>query len=454
MEKKLFYRQMIQLALPITIQSLLQATLSMVDQLMIGHLGSMSISGVGFAAKFISVFTVTVAAIVTVASIFIAQYKGGEDEQGINASFFSNLYFALGVSGLFIAISLIFPYQILSIYSKDQLAINQAAIYLKIMALGFIPQTVTLMLSAVLRNMGAAKYTTIASGFSVVFNTLLNYLLIFGIGIFPKMDVAGAAWATSIARVMELLIVGYFFAKVKRTQGLSFRFTCHFEKTFLRKIGQMLTPILICECLWSLGDNVYAIIYGRIGTDSCSAMVLTYPIQSLVIGTLSGVSAAAGIMVGNTLGRNHYEEAYEEGKIFVKITVVGAVLIGIAIFCLAPYYVQLYDLDENIKQTSIYILYAYAFVFCAKVINMVFGGGVLRSGGQTKYIMMVDIIGTWLIGVPIGFITAYLLKLPIYYVYLLLSLEEYIRVLLEVILFRSRRWMKNITEKEVVQQCS
>ena len=450
MDKKAFYKDMMHVALPVTIQSLLQAILSLIDQIMIGGLGSASIAGVGLATKFISLFTVTMTAIVTVAGIMIAQYQGKQSEEGVSDSFFSNLYFALDLALLAFFLAVTIPQKIMGIYTEDVATIEQAAIYLKIMALGFIPQTITLMLATVLRNVAAAKVAMIASGISVVSNTILNYLLIFGVGIFPKMDVAGAALATSLARIIELIVIYSMFLAIKKKKRLVFKIQFHFEKSFIKQIGRVLAPILVCEFLWSLGENVYAIIYGHIGTEACAAMTLTYPLQTIVIGALSGVAASAGIIIGKSLGCSENEVAYNNSKEFIKITIFLALIISVVVALLAPYYVKLFNVSEHTRKITVYILYSYVLVFIAKVINMVLGGGILRSGGQTKYTMWMDLIGTWCIGVPVGYIAAYFLKLPVYYVYFLLSLEEYIRVLLGIVLFKSKRWMVNITEDQQI----
>ena len=224
---------------------------------------------------------------------------------------------------------------------------------------------------------------------------------------------------------------------------LSFRF----EKISFGNYFIMIMPILVSEFLWSLGENVYAVIYGHIGTDSVAAMTLTYPIQTLAIGALSGVSAAAGIIIGQSLGAKKYEKAYEDSKKIMKLTIFAAVAICIFVSVIANLYVNLYNVNDNVKNITVHILYAYSLVFCAKVVNMVLGGGILRSGGQTKYIMIVDIVGTWLIGVPLGLLTSFVLGLPIYIVYFILSLEEYVRMLMEIYLFKSEKWMKNISNE-------
>ena len=169
-----------------------------------------------------------------------------------------------------------------------------------------------------------------------------------------------------------------------------------------------------------------------------------YPIQGIAIGALCGVSSAAGIIVGNSLGADENEKAYSQAVDFVKLTVAAGIIIGIIVCAISPLYVKLFNVAPATRVITIKILIAFAVVFTAKVFNMVVGGGVLQSGGQTKFMTLVNIIGPWAFGVPMGFLAAYWLKLPIWWVYLILSLEEYVRLIISVWLLKSRRWMKNV----------
>ena len=219
MEKRKFYDNLKFIALPITIQSLFQAILSLIDEVMIGDLGTASIAGVGLSIKFTSLFSVVMTAIVTVAGILIAQYKGNEDEEGMCISFFSNLYLLFGIVLVFILLAVFFPEQIMTLYSKDSNTVHQAAIYLRIVVIGFIPQILVLMISTLLRNMDAAKELMYASVVSVVTNTIFNYLLIYGVGVFPRMEIRGAATATCLSRVVELIFVWSIYKRVSKKTG-------------------------------------------------------------------------------------------------------------------------------------------------------------------------------------------------------------------------------------------
>lgn len=201
---KEFQRQLKEIALPVTVQSLMQSSLSLIDQIMIGSLGSDCIAGVGLAGKFTSLYSVTLTAIVSVAGILIAQYRGAKDERGVSDSFFLPFYFAMLLTAFFSVVCLTAPKAIMALYSDDADTVAKAAVYLKWRTLEFLPSALTLFFSTMLRNMNKAKLPAIAGIVSIFSNTLFNWLLIFGIGIFPRMEEAGAAMATSIARFIDV----------------------------------------------------------------------------------------------------------------------------------------------------------------------------------------------------------------------------------------------------------
>ena len=206
----------------------------------------------------------------------------------------------------------------------------------------------------------------------------------------------------------------------------------------------MLFPILVCEVVWSLGENVYAAIYGHMGTESSAAMTLTGPIQGMMIGALCGLSQAAGVIIGKKLGNKEYEEAYQSSRKLLQYGAAGAAALSAVIILTGSFYVEIYQVEPYVKQLTGQILFAYALVAPFKVLNMILGGGILRSGGKTKYVMVIDMIGTWGFGVPLGLLAAFVLRLTIPYVYFILSLEECIRFGISVLVFRRRKWMQSL----------
>ncbi len=209
-------------------------------------------------------------------------------------------------------------------------------------------------------------------------------------------------------------------------------------------LASALDALFVCEASWSLGENVYAAIYGRIGTEQSAAMTLTAPIQGLAIGALCGLSQAAGVIVGKRLGGEDYDGAYRAAKRLMVYGAVGASVLCAVVLLTSGAYVEIYQVSRTVKRLTRQILFVYALVAPFKVLNMILGGGILRSGGRTAYVMGIDMLGTWGFGVPLGLLGAFVWRLPIASVYLLLSLEECIRFAISMAVFRRKRWMRRL----------
>ena len=209
-------------------------------------------------------------------------------------------------------------------------------------------------------------------------------------------------------------------------------------------LASALDALFVCEASWSLGENVYAAIYGRIGTEQSAAMTLTAPIQGLAIGALCGLSQAAGVIVGKRLGGEDYDGAYRAAKRLMVYGAVGVSVLCAVVLLASGAYVEIYQVSRTVKRLTRQILFVYALAAPFKVLNMILGGGILRSGGRTAYVMGIDMLGTWGFGVPLGLLGAFVWRLPIASVYLLLSLEECIRFAISMAVFRRKRWMRRL----------
>ena len=439
-----FFASVCALAIPVALQSMLQASFSIVDQIMIGQLGSVSVAGVGLAGKFASIYSVIVSAVGVVAGIMISQYLGQKNRREVRRSFLVNLLIAVGLAGLFSLLCGGFPAQIMGLYTTDAPMRQAAASYLAILTATFLPIAGATLLSTLLRCMEKAQLPLYASIASAVLNTGLNYVLIFGKLGLPVMGASGAAIATVISTWVNFLLMlamlgshGTFLKKVgDSTQKIG--------KFNLKQYLSMLLPILVCEFLWSLGENIYAAIYGHMGTDASAAMTLINPVQSLVIGALCGLSQAASVIIGKKLGSREYDQAYRDSWRLIRYGLFGAVILSVLVILASPLYVQIYQVDAEVKLLTRQILLAYALIAPFKVLNMIAGGGILRSGGKTNYVMWIDMIGTWVFGVPLGLLSAFVWKLSIPCVYFILSLEECVRFGITVLALRSKRWMQSL----------
>lgn len=441
-ENMLFWSSVCKIAVPVTLQSVLQSSFSFVDQIMIGQLGSAGVAGVGLAGKFSSIFSVVAAAVGTVAGILMSQYIGAEDEEEAKRSFVINLLVAGGIALAFLLLCLSFPRKIMGIYSKDMEVITSAAEYLTIVSASFLPAAGATLISAWFRCKERAQIPLYASLAAVACNTVLNYIFIFGCLGFGPMGIKGAAWATVISQWLHVLLM--LTALHRRKEGPFLRLSVFHGKMGWRQYIVILLPILVNEFLWSLGENIYATVYGHLGTESLAAMTLTNPIQGLMIGALSGLAGATGILIGKQLGRGDYERAYLDSKRLIKAGLVGALCLSCILLAVKGLYVDIYQVEDSVKSITEQILIAYAAVAPVKVLNMILGGGIIRSGGETKLVMYIDLIGTWIFGIPLALISAFVLRLSIPWVYFILSLEEAVRLIISLAVFRRRGWMRKL----------
>ena len=440
---KSFFRAVGALAVPAALQSLLQSSFSIVDQIMIGQLGSVSVAGVGIAGKFTSMFSVLASAVGAVAGIMISQYLGSKNQREIRRSFFGNLLLCLALAGVFTAVCLGLPKQIMGLYIPDGATVAAAAGYLTIVAGTFLPIAGSILLGPRLRCMDTASLPRPARIAAALLNTGLNYALIFGKLGFPAMGANGAAVATLVSQTANFLIMLLLFlpyrnclAACPAAPRASFNY---------RQYVRMLLPILVCELMWSLGENVYAAIYGHLGTAASAAMTLINPIVGLTIGALCGLSQAAGVLIGKRLGEGAFDDAYRESKKLILMGFAGYGGLGRLVAAVRGVYVEVYQVEPAVKALTGQVLVAYALVVPFKVMNMILGGGIIRSGGQTQYSMAIDLIGTWGFGVPLGLLAGFVLKLSIPYVYFILSLEECVRFAISLVIFRKRLWMRRLS---------
>lgn len=441
--KREFQKELLEIAVPVTLQCLMQSSFSVVDQIMAGQLGSISIAGIGLGGKFASVYSVVTAAVASVAGIMIAQYIGRKDDEEAGRSFYTNLAVSLILAAVFGSLSMMIPSRILGLYTNDEAAVREGAAYLGIYALGFLPVAVTSVFSAYLRCAGAAKVPLYAGIFAGAANTVLNYILIFGKAGFPAMGVKGAAWASVAAQVSGCILTVILFFILYRKNSWKIPFVIRMDKVHMKQYLLILMPLLVSEFFWSLGENVYASVYGHVGTKAFAAMTLTNPLQALVMGALSGVSQAAGVMMGKRLGADDMESAYRDAKRLMYTGLVCSILLSVLVVVFSKYYVLIFQVEDDVRLLTRGLLMAYAFVAPVKVQNMILGG-ILRSGGKTTFVMWIDMIGTWIFGVPLGLLAAFVFRLPIAAVYFVLSMEECVRVIISLVIFRRRKWMRTL----------
>ncbi|MFC3852593.1 MATE family efflux transporter [Salinispirillum marinum] len=435
------------LAIPVAIQSALVSALGMADVLMVSHLGSEAVAAVGLGSKINFVFILLMAALGTGCSILVAQYWGAGRQDRVRHT----LALSILAGTLFML-----PLTLLVILNADQLimlgtdnsqVIMQGSSYLTITAFTLWLTQIVIIYEAALRATGDSKTPLYYATFTIGLNIILNVWLINGgLGV-PAMGVAGAALATLLARMAQVMWM--FFGQQRQSPRLHLsrrHFSEALTPTLVKRYGSMSWPLLVNFTLWSIGSLSYHLIAGRLGTTPLAVMSLLSPIESMYHSFFFGVTNACSIMIGQRLGRGQFAEARALAKGFMIFAPLGSFGLGLILLALSPFFLPLIgNLDaETLRQTQ----WAFAIMclgFWLKVFNMVSIQGILRSGGDTKFCLYLDMSALWFVGLPLTLAAAFWWQLPFTFVYAMILAEEGAKALGNIWRVRQQKWVRNLT---------
>ncbi len=443
---KHFFKTMLSIALPITLQNFISSSLNMVDTVMVGELGEIQIAAVGLANQLFFIFSLILFGINSETSIFISQFWGKRDIPNIRRVMGLALLSGGLISILFTMIALIIPETVLHAFTSDINVISSGTGYLRIVSLSYLITAISFSYSFACRSIGHAKLPMVVSAVSLGTNTILNYLLIFGKFGFPHMGVSGAALATLIARIVEVvLLLGVIYNK-KYVLASRLEEMFKLSRDFVVRFFKTTTPVILNESFWSLGMTMYSAAYARIGTSAVAAVQIANTVQNLFMVIFFGLGNACAVMIGNKIGANKNETAVEYAK---KISVLGSFLgifMGVLLILSSRSILKLFNVSSSVSEDAIKILFIIALIMAVKVFNILLVVGILRSGGDTRYSMFLEMGSVWLVGVPLAFLGALYFKLPIYMVVALVSLEEIVKATVGIPRVVSKKWVKNVID--------
>ncbi|SCZ02208.1 MATE family efflux transporter [Alkaliphilus peptidifermentans] len=445
-DDKIFYKIMASIALPIALQNLISSSLNAVDTVMIGKLGAVEIAAVGLANQFFFVFVLILFGINSGVSIFTAQYWGKKDIDNIQRVLGLALMLGIGFSLTFFLAAFLFPQWILKIFTEDQTVIHLGSSYLRIVSVSYIFTAISFSYSFAMRSTGNAKLTMVVSAISLLANTLLNYILIFGAGAIPAMGIKGAAIATLISRTLEtLLIVSYVYSYYDVLAVRSLRIF-KISSSFFKQVMNTTTPVILNEAFWALGMSMYSISYARISTEAVASVQIALTIQGIFIVIGMGLGNASAVMIGNVIGANEEERAINYAKRFSILGTATGAIIGLIMMVAAPLVLNFFNVSDAVSHNAINILRVFALFMAFKFYNIILVIGILRGGGDTRFSLFLELSSVWLYGVPMVFIGAHLWKLPIYQVVALVSCEEIIKSVVGFGRVASKKWVKRVIE--------
>ena len=439
-----YFTEVKKIAIPIIIQQFTFAGLNMVGVMLVGQKGETSVAAVGFAGQIAFLLNLVHFGIISGAAMFTAQFWGRRDIPNLRRVLGLCLALAMFASLVFFSLSQFLPSQILHIYSKDEAVIALGVDYIRTFSWTFLFFAVTFSYSLVLRSTGNVKAPTIVSVGALSISTFLSYSLIFGKFGFPEMGIQGAAVAAVIARALECITLVSVTYALKSPVAASLRELTDFDRAFVSKVIQPMLPVMLNELFWALGITTYNIIYGRMGTSSFAAMSIVSTIEQLAFVIFIGISNATSVLVGNRIGADKEDEAFLYAGRSLGLGVVGGILIGLLLQLVKVPILSLYNVSPEVIENAGHVINIITFFLWVRVNNMTIVVGVLRAGGDTRFSLFLDGIIIWLVGVPMAYIGANILHLPVYFVYLCAMSEETAKWILGMWRYRSRRWINNL----------
>ncbi|GKX65204.1 MATE family efflux transporter [Inconstantimicrobium mannanitabidum] len=441
-----FYKMLLAIAVPIAIQSFFSTSLNIVDSLMVGGLQEEALAAVGLANQYYYFFILIVFGICSGSATFTAQFWGNKDIKNIKR-ILGVVLLSCGIISIIFALgAMIMPNYIMSIFIKDSKTIELGSAFLRIISVSYIITSISFAYSASCRSIGETKAIMKASTLSLLCNTILNYILIYGKFGMPAMGVSGSALATVIARIVELILILRFVYKNKTPLNANLQELLNISKEFVIKFYRTTLPVIFNEALWSLGIIIYSIAYGRISIEAVAAIQICNAVQNLFMIVAKSISTASAVMIGNRIGENDNESVRVYVRNFSKLSISLGIITGILMALLSPAFVNLYNIKPEVKLETIRTLYVICMYLSVKFFNITMVVGFFRSGGDTTFACFLDAGTVWLIGIPLAFLSVLVFKLPLHWVVALLSLEEVVKSLIGARRIKSYIWMRNVIQ--------
>ena len=445
-----FYRRMFKLAIPIIIQNLLSAAVNSSDVIMLNYVGQSAISAVSLAANYSNILFMVYYGLGTGASLLCAQYFGKKNMQAIHAVEGIALRFSLAISALVALAAFTMPQRMLLLFTSDQELVAIGSSYIRIMGITYLCWGVTEIYLAILRSIGRVTISMTLNMLAFGLNILLNAVFIFGLFGAPKLGVTGVAIATASSRLIQLVacvIVSLLSKDVKLNPAYMFIRS----KTLLNDFIHLSLPALGNDLSWSVAFSMYSVILGHLGTEAVAANSLVTVVRNVGSVFCFAIASAGTILLGRVMGQGELEKSKSYASRMLKMTVVAGAVGGVIVLAVTPFVLRFASLNDMAMHYLKYMLLINSYYIMGSAVNTALIAGVFRAGGDTKFGLICDTIDMWVYAVPLGFFAAFVLKLPVLWVYFLLCTDEFVKWPWVIRHYRKGEWAKNITREDIFE---
>lgn len=449
-----FYRSLILLAVPISLQNLVTFAVNFADNVMIGSLGDDAISGVYVGGQLQSVVQMFVGGIEGAILILAAQYWGRKDRDSIRKVVSIGVKFALGVGLFTTLVAVLFPQWVIRIFTTEPGVIREGAAYVQIVGFTYLFFSVSQVMIAAMRSVETARIGLYISCMALVVNVCLNYVFIFGHLGFPAMGVRGAAVATLISRIMEMCVsIGYVFFVDKKLR-FGWRDLLHTDGQLLRDFVRYGLPIIGGQVVWAVNSLANTKILGYYSAGVIAAASITGMLHNLVYVWMNGMSSAVGIITGKTVGAGQYEKMKEYSKTVQMIFLFVGLISGAAVFLFRDGFISLYNASPEAQEYSRQFINVISVTIIGTCYQAACLFGLVKSGGDISFVFKNDTIFVFLVVIPSSLIAMWL-GAPPWVVFACLKCDQILKCFVAIVKINRYNWMKNLTrdasteEKEV-----
>lgn len=446
-EKRHFYKLVFSLVLPMALQNLINVGVSTADVIMLGKVSETALSASSLANQVYFIMSLIFFGLTSGAAILTAQYWGKNDIRAIEKILAITMRFALAVAILFTVAVQLFPVPIMHIFTRkeDIDVIEQGAQFLKIISFTYILSAITMIYLNIMRSVERVIIATVIYSISLIINILLNIVFIFGMLGFPAMGVRGSALATLIARFVELILVFLYATFINKEVRFHVKDLLVRDKLLMKDFTTYCMPVMINELIWGTGTSINAAIIGHLGKSVVAANSVTQITRQLSMVVAFGLANATAIILGKALGENKQELAKKYAKRFIKLTIILGIAGAFVILGTSQIAMGLLSLSKEAKSYLGFMMFVMSYFAIGQAYNTTMIVGVFRAGGDSIFGLVLDTAFLWGFSILFGFIAAFILKLPVPVVYVILMSDEILKIPISTWRYRSMKWVKNLT---------
>ena len=443
-----FLRLLAVIALPIAAQNLITFAIQMMDTIMLGAVGQTQLTAASLANQPFFVFTILTFGLASGASVLNAQYWGKGQVEPIRLVTALVLKVAFAFSVVLSVLILLFPEQVMRIYTPEEAVIREGVKYLQIIVFTYVIYGVTATYISTLRSIASIRIAVVVYLTSLCVNVFLNWVLIFGNLGAPAMGIEGAALATLIARLTEFVITVIYAFFIDKKLKLRPRHFLKNDWALTRDYFRHGLPVVFNELLWSVGVSVQSMILGRLGEAVVSASQIASVVQQFATVFVFGIANAAAVIIGNAVGEGNLEKAGQRAEWLKAVSLAVGVFSAGMILLIRPLAVSFYNVPDTTKELAGGMVAIQAVIVFFVSITAVGIVGILRGGGDTRFALCTDLCTLWLVALPAGLLTAFVFRLPVLLVYAAIKLDEPVKVAVIFWRLRNRNWIKNVTRSQ------